>query len=109
MLEGFGAGLPVTPGIGVEAVVACATTGGVPMKRVEVGRARKVGVAGAGVVGSVHAVNPANRKIRAVRKARSSLGFIFASSSIDHVEPFASPERHDFMDAVEQIRTDYIP
>jgi hypothetical protein len=61
----------------VEAAGVCAGVGGVPIDRVEVGRARNVGVAGGNVAGEAQPDN----KVKPIRKAASRLVFIFISSS----------------------------
>jgi hypothetical protein len=78
MVAGFG-GATVVPGRGVPAG-AWAAVGGVPINRVDVGRARNVGVAGAWVAGAAHAVITTDNRIEPNRKAGSILVFIFISS-----------------------------
>src|SRR5690349_15370496 len=78
MVAGFG-GATVVPGRGVTPGV-CPGVGGVPINRVDVGRARNVGVAGAWVAGEAHAVMMAASRLTPNRKAGSVLMFIFVSS-----------------------------
>ena len=75
-MDGFGGALPVTPGGGVTAPGVSVNEDCVPINSVEVGRARRVGVAGACVAGDVQ---PTNR-INPSRNAGSLLRFIFISS-----------------------------
>jgi hypothetical protein len=56
------------------------------MNKVEVGRARKVGVAGAWAAGNVHAVNRLAIRVKPMRK-ESILVFIFVSSLPDYIPP----------------------
>jgi hypothetical protein len=78
IVAGFG-GATVVPGRGVTPGVRPAV-GGVPINRVDVGRARNVGVAGAWVAGEAHAVTMAANRLNPNRKAGSVLMFIFVSS-----------------------------
>jgi hypothetical protein len=66
----------VTPGRGVEAPGVSAAVGGVPINKVEVGSAIKVGVGGGCVAGDAHAAS----RVKPSRKVKSTLVFIFISS-----------------------------
>src|SRR5688572_22521671 len=82
IVAGFGGAVTDPPGRGVEAPGVCATVEGVPINKVEVGRAINVGVAGGSVAGDAQ---PANR-IKLSRKDRSILVFIFISSFTSHLK-----------------------
>src|SRR5687768_5559277 len=76
IVAGFGGALPVTPGAGVETPGVCTTADGLPINKVEVGRAMNVGVARGCVAGEAQLTN----RIKPSRKAGSVLVFIFISS-----------------------------
>jgi hypothetical protein len=78
IVDGFVRATPVTvtPGIGVEAPGVRTAVGGVPMDKVEVGSARKVGVGGGCVAGDEQATN----RVEPSRNVKSTLVFIFISS-----------------------------
>jgi hypothetical protein len=78
MVEGFAG--EVAPGTTVPAPGVGFAGGGVPLNRVEVGRARKVGVGGAWVAGAAHAVSTAAKMIKPIKKAKCILMFIVISS-----------------------------
>ncbi len=78
MVDGFVGAMPVTvtPGRGVETPGVSAAVDGVPMIKVEVGRARKVGVGGGCVAGDEQATN----RVEPSRNIKSTLISIFISS-----------------------------
>jgi hypothetical protein len=87
IVAGFGAGT-VVPGKGV---VPGRGVAGVPMNKVEVGRARKVGVAGTGVAGDPHAVRMTASRIHPMRTTGSVFAFII-NSCFDYYQHFTKTE-----------------
>jgi len=80
MVDGFGGAVTDPSGKGVEAPGVRVNGDGVPINKVEVGRAIKVGVAGARVAGDPHAVATVTNRIKLIRKTKSRLVFIVNSS-----------------------------
>ena len=90
IVEGFVAAL-VTPGRGVETPGVSARVGGVPINKVDVGRAIKVGVGGTCVAGAAHAVNMTASSVKPGRKAKCDLMFIFITSFDNYIPSINHP------------------